>query len=263
MLYRSAVQHPEAEVAFLERVYMHYFEGEQPTLLREDFAGTCAISSAWVMMDEDNRALAIEIDYPTAVWADKFISHEIQERSEDVIILVDDVMNVNEPEVEIVASMNFSTLIYHSKLELIAYFKHVRKCLLDNGIFVMDVFGGAGSKQVGVQERAMVVPGEQDLKIKYQWEQRSYDARNQRIDCRIHFERENGERLVDAFCYDWRLWSLADLQAMMIEAGFDDSEVWCDVYNTEIGQSDGYYKPADVYPDRQDWIAYVVGVKRG
>ena len=69
-LYRSAVQHPLAEVDFLQRVYRHH-NGCWPTRLREDFAGTCAVAIAWVAMDENHRALAVERHGPTARWAQR------------------------------------------------------------------------------------------------------------------------------------------------------------------------------------------------
>ncbi|QQE11073.1 hypothetical protein JD969_16455 [Planctomycetota bacterium] len=263
-LYQHAVQHPDAEAEFLERIYMHYFDDTRPTTLREDFAGTCAISTSWVNMDQDNRALAVEIDYPTAVWADQNVTELLKDRAEDVIILVDDVINISEPQTDIVASLNFSALIYHKRKELVAYLKHARQSLTDQGIFVMDIFGGIGSTTLGIQERSLQlhIPNHIDpQKVTYQWEQRSYNPDNHKIDCRIHFVLPNGTEMKDAFKYDWRLWSLNDLQEMMLEAGFDYSEIWCDKYDSFSNQSDNHYLPAKNYPDRTDWIVYVVGIK--
>ena len=270
-LYRYAVQHPEAEVNFLERAYMHYFDDTRPTLLREDFAGTCAISGAWVELDEDNRALAVEIDEDTAIWADHTLFDTINTRAEDVIILVDDVMNVIEPNVDIVASMNFSTLIYHNHHDLLSYLQHVRKCLEDNGIFVMDVFGGQDATTIGKQERDLSLPhginlanngDSKESKLKYIWEQRAYDQYSHKIDCRIHFKLSNGTCIKNAFVYDWKLWSLKEIQATMIEAGFELAEVWLDDFDEETGLSNGFYSPAKEYPTRKDWVAYIVAVKR-
>ena len=67
-LYRAAVQHPPAEVAFLQRAYRHY-RRRDPLLLREDFAGTAAVASAWVMEDGEHQAMAVESHTPTVRWA--------------------------------------------------------------------------------------------------------------------------------------------------------------------------------------------------
>ncbi|WP_432799320.1 hypothetical protein [Poriferisphaera sp. WC338] len=263
-LYQAAVQHPEAEAAFLERAYMHYFCDTRPTLLREDFAGTCAISTAWVMLDEDNRALAVEIDEPTAVWADKQICHSLGERTEDVIILLDDVMNISEPKVDIVASLNFSTLIYHTRQGMLTYLTHARQCLTDQGIVVLDLFGGKGATQIQQQSRRFTWHADHNHEIDamYIWDQKCYDPSNQRIDCRIHFKLDDEREIENAFIYDWRLWSLQALQELILEAGFASSEVWCDTYDPESQQSDGHYQPATVYPTREDWVAYLVAIKR-
>ena len=54
-LYRLAVQHPQAEAAFLARVYAHYNRGRAATLLKEDFAGGAALAMAWVGLSDDHQ----------------------------------------------------------------------------------------------------------------------------------------------------------------------------------------------------------------
>ncbi len=95
----------------------------------------------------------------------------------------------------------------------------------------------------------------------YLWEQRDYDAVTARVDCRIHFAFRDGRLLESAFRYDWRLWTLPELVELMREAGFAKAEVWCDEYDADTGQSDGQYRPLKSMPPREDWVAYVVGVK--
>ena len=46
-LYEHAVQQPRAEAALLARMYAAMNGGEEAALLREDFAGTCAVAAAW------------------------------------------------------------------------------------------------------------------------------------------------------------------------------------------------------------------------
>jgi hypothetical protein len=101
--------------------------------------------------------------------------------------------------------------------------------------------------------------------FEYQWEQRDYDAVTGRIDCRIHFVvgGDGGVHRTrrNAFRYDWRLWTLPELIELMREAGFVRAEAWCDRYDARTGQSDGMYRPIARMGAREDWVAYVVGVR--
>lgn len=255
-LYRLAVQHPLAEAAFLERCYRHYFDDE-PTRLREDFAGTSAVSAAWVMPDEDRRALAIEHHGPTARWAQRYVDRTLGHRAEDVVIVEADVQDLRSPRVDIVCALNFSALIYHDRDALRRYLQHAKRCLDGRGIVVLDVFGGPGATRPQQQSR-QVEPDEAEYPpFTYTWEQRSFDAVSRRIDCRIHFDVA-GRRRPSAFRYDWRLWTLPDLTDEMLAAGFGAAAVWCD-----RPKRPGAYAPVDKLPPREDWIAYVVGIFDG
>ena len=58
----------------------------------------------------------------------------------------------------------------------------------------------------------------------------------------------------DAFVYDWRLWTLPELTRLVCEAKFDRAEVWMDT-------GDGCYEPTASLDNREDWVAYVIGVR--
>jgi SAM-dependent methyltransferase len=251
-LYRWAVQHPLAEAAFLERCYAHHVGGE-PTRLREDFAGTSVVSGAWVLQDEDRRALAVEKHGPTARWAHRHARRTLGERAQDLVIVEADVMDLRSPRVDVVAALNFSALIYHDRPALVRYLRHARQCLDRRGVVVLDVFGGPGAERVGEQQRD-VEPDESGIApFTYTWEQRAFDAVRRRIDCRIHFGVA-GKNRRDAFRYDWRLWTLPELLDAFAAAGYDGAAVWCD-----RADRPGRYEPVATLPAREDWVAYVVG----
>ncbi|MEX2213572.1 MAG: hypothetical protein WD768_05565 [Phycisphaeraceae bacterium] len=254
-LYQAAVQHPQAEVSFLARAYLHY-RGELPTRLREDFAGTCAVAGAWVQMHEDCRALAVESHGPTARWAQREQAKELGEAAQDLHIVEADVMALASPKVDVVCALNFSTFIYHDRAALLRYFKHARKCLAKNGLLVIDAYGGPGAMKVAAQRRRV-----EGLPCEYVWEQVSCNAIDARVDCRIHFAFDDGSTMKSAFRYDWRLWTLPELVELMREAGFAQAQVWCDQYDAKKGTSDGVYRPLARMNEREDWVAYVIGVK--
>ena len=264
-LYQHAVQHPAAEVGFLLRAYQHYRRGF-PTKLKEDFAGGAAVARAFVAMDENHRALAVDAHAPTARWAMGCARRELGERTIDLHVLCADVLDVASPKVDVIAALNFSTFIYHDRASLRRYFHHARRSLAVGGVLVIDAFGGPGAMTPGVQKRRVkAAPAARASQIvpafDYLWEQRSYDAVTARIDCRIHFAFGDGRLVENAFRYDWRLWTLPELVELMREAGFTKAEVWCDQFDEQTGQSDGRYQPRGSIASREDWVAYVVGVK--
>jgi len=265
-LYRLSVQHPLAEVAFVDRAWEHYRgDTESPMLLREDFAGTCTLAAAWVRSDPDRQAMAIEIDAPTARWAADHVA-DCPRCAEDLHIVVDDVMAVAEPATDVTLALNFSTLIYHEESDLLAYLQHARRCLADDGLLILDLFGVDGRTAVGEQSRT-ITPDDQALHtpcslepFTYTWEQRSYDPATRRIDCRIHFTLADGTRLYDAFVYDWRLWRMGEVLGLMREAGFAAAEAWGQPGPTaEGGPTDGRFVLLDGEPGAGDWVSYLVG----
>ena len=173
-LYRLAVQHPMAEASFLERVYAHYRKGGAATRLREDFAGTAAVASAWVALGSEHRALAVDRHGPTVRWRRSVGRRaELGERARDIHIIQADVMRVRWPRVDVVAALNVSAVIYHDRESLRGYFIHARRSLLPGGVLVIDAYGGPGVSRIGVQKRVDPLPQEGIRPFVYQWEQRS------------------------------------------------------------------------------------------
>ncbi|HEY5621525.1 MAG TPA: hypothetical protein VIR77_02895 [Pontiella sp.] len=63
-----------------------------------------------------------------------------------------------------------------------------------------------------------------------------------------------------AFTYHWRLWTLAELQEVLMEAGFSKAEVYLHGFN-DNGESDKMFRLRKTYENSLGWVAYVVGVK--
>ncbi|MBX2850668.1 MAG: hypothetical protein KTR15_02855 [Phycisphaeraceae bacterium] len=247
-LYRLAVQHPLAEVAFAEHVWSHFHgDDSEPMLLREDFAGTCAVAAAWCASDPERQAMAVELDEPTVAWAAQAF------KDPDLHIVQADVMAIAEPAVDVTLALNFSVLIYHDETSLGGYLAHALAGLSDGGVLILDVFGGPGLGESSVQAR-QIEPDESGFDpFTYHWEQRAWDPQTGRIDCRIHFELAGGERLEDAFVYDWRLWRPGQIIGLAEQAGFIGAALWWSD-PTEPGR----YKPVQEVPPGQDWVGYVV-----
>jgi hypothetical protein len=248
-LYRLAVQHPLAEVAFIERAWAHYRgDADEPRLLREDFAGTAEVAAAWAQSDDERQAMAIELDPVTATWAmDRLCEVE------DLHMVISDVMDMYEPKVDVTVALNFSVLIYHSAEDLRNYLRHAKTGLNQRGLLILDVFGGSGARQVRRQSRR-VEPNEGGFEpFEYIWEQRAYDPATGRIDCRIHFKLDEGRELRHKFVYDWRLWRPAKITELALEAGFTSAELWCNDPDRP-----GHLTVTADEPAVEDWVGYLV-----
>jgi len=263
-LYRAAVQHPHAEVEFMLRTFAATHDGELPTTLREDFAGTSAVAAAWVACDPQHQAVAIERDEPTARWAWQEARRQLGHRADDLHLLALDVADVTTdqvPPVDVICALNFSVLVHHDRDALVGYFAHARDGLVEDGMLVIDVYGGEGAESTGSQLRRVEPAGGEAPAFTYAWEQRRFDRRSRRAVNAIHFELDDGKVIRDAFVYDWRLWRPDQLRDAMLAAGFVDATLWCDPLDEQTGQSTGMYEPMVAVDDRHDYVAYVVGCK--
>ena len=247
-LYRLAVQHPLAEVAFIERCWAHHHgESSEPMLLREDFAGTCAVAAAWCASDPGRQAMAVEIDGPTAAWAAERFDDP------DLHIVVEDVVAVDGPAVDVAVALNFSVLIYHEREGLLGYLRNALRGLNPGGLLLLDLFGGRTTVNPRMQGRR-VEPDEGGVEpFDYLWDQGAVNIKTQRIGCRIHFVLGDGRRLEDAFVYDWRLWRPGEVVELAREAGFAEASLWADRPG-----SPGRYEPVGGEPAAAEWVGYVV-----
>ena len=79
------------------------------------------------------------------------------------------------------------------------------------------------------------------------------------VSCKIHYKFPDGSRMRNAFVYDWRLWTLPELQELMGAAGFRDVHVLWEGTDSKTDEGNGNFRR--IIQDHADpaWIAYVVG----
>jgi hypothetical protein len=276
-LYRWAVQDPETHAVVFRTMYESLRPGRHAALLREDFAGTCADSVAWVALDPSRHAIAIDLDEQTLEWARRRADRLLGPLASAIGFIRGDVRVVGPPEVpraDIVSALNFSILYQHDPADLRSYLKHSVDRLAPAGIMVLNLFGGAAAVQPGIT-RHWITPtprlsAEPPVPaFEYQWEVRSFDVAAHRLDARIHFAVSDPSTpgrtldLRDAFTYDWRVWSVEELVDACADAGFSNVEVWRHTYDATKGASGiflGRIDPASLATvDR--WTAYVVACR--
>ncbi len=251
LLYQASVQSPESDIEFFDRVYRDH-RGRRPRALREDFCGTALLSREWVTSGKRRTALAIDLDERTLEWGRR---HNLGTASmaKRVRLVQADVREVRRPRVDLVCAMNFSFCVLKQRPELLAYFEAVHAGLRDDGMLVLELYGGTEA----------IVPIEEQRHVDdfvYIWEQESFDPITHETRCHIHFEFEDGSRLDRAFTYDWRLWTIPELRDVLTEVGFADVEVYWEQVDDD-GDGTGEYQRTESEENQEGWLVYVVALR--
>jgi hypothetical protein len=264
-LYEASVQNVDTDLDFGRRVYIHH-RRRKPVTVREDFCGTAKLAARWVQRRKRNEAWGIDFHQPTLDWG---IRHNVSDLSEEqksrLHLICGDVLQKTTPAVDLTFALNFSFCTFKTRDVLCSYFRQVRKALNDEGLFVMDIYGGTESAMVKCDD-VREIPGfstPEGMEIpdfEYIWDQARYNPITHHTTCHIHFKVPGVGRINKAFTYDWRLWTLPEIQELLIEAGFSKAEVYLHDFDDD-GESDEIFRLRKRYENVQGWVAYVVGVK--
>jgi SAM-dependent methyltransferase len=254
-LYERAVQDPKQECRFVRKTFRR-LRGRPARILREDFCGTAAVCCQWVKHNPENIAIGVDLDPDVLDWAREHNLAALKpEQSARVRLVQEDVTArpTDEP-VDVVLAMNFSYQVFKMRDRLREYFTSVHASLADDGVFFLDAFGGYEAyKEIREVTR--------HKGFRYIWEHARYNPISGEILCHIHFRFPDGSRIRKAFTYDWRLWTLPELQEVLIEAGFARARVYWEEVDDESGEGTGRYLPADTGDADPGWVCYVVAEK--
>jgi SAM-dependent methyltransferase len=250
-LYQESVQSPEEHIEFFDSVYSAK-HGRPAALLKEDFCGTAFLSAGWVRARPDNVAVGVDLDRETLDWGREHnlaaLSGEERARVE---LLHDDVMNVSEPQVDILAALNFSYFEFKTRDALRGYFQAARRSIKADGIMVLDMFGG-WEAQMEVTDKTRYDG------FTYVWEQSAFDPVSHLTRFHIHFRFRGGGGIENAFEYNWRLWSMPEVRELLAEAGFSKVEVYWEQIDEDTGEGSGEFELVTGAENCPGWIAMVV-----
>jgi hypothetical protein len=250
-LYEESVQEVEADVALVERIFKKRY-GRTPRLLREDFCGTAAMCCEWVRGRRDNRAVGIDIEPEVLEWCrtNHFPKLDSDQRAR-IDLRLANVLDDKTTGVDATCAFNFSYFCFQTREVLLRYFRRARKSLADEGLFVIDLYGGADA------QRTMTETREQEG-FDYIWDQNIVDPISNHVINYIHFEFPDNSALRRAFTYDWRLWSIPELRDVLAEAGFSESEVYWEGTDRKTNEPNGVYRKVKTAPDDPAWVSYIV-----
>ncbi len=250
-LYEEAVQSPEADIEFfLARFRQH--RSREPKSLREDFCGTAYLCQRWLAGSDERTAVGVDLDQETLTWGRErhFTGNGLAARLE---LLNRDVLAVTEPRVDLTCAMNFSFCVFKTRPELLRYFQAVHAGLVDDGLFVTELYGGT--------EAIVEIEDERELDdFTFVWEQKRYNPVTHEVLCHIHFGFRDGSVLERAFTYEWRLWSIPEVKELLLEAGFSGVDVYWEETD-EDGDGTGLHHITLEEENQESWLVYIVAVK--
>lgn len=253
-LYEQAVQDVETEIDFVAETWKE-LRPRPATKLREDFCGTAATSCEWIRRGPDNEAWSVDIDPDVLAWGREHRVGKLTPEQQQRIHLVEsDVMTSQVPQVDIVLAMNFSYWMFKRRGHLRDYFKRVRDGLAQDGMLMLDAFGGYEAYRDELEE-------ERECEgFTYVWHHESYDPLSGDMDTRIDFKFPDGSVMKRAFTYHWRLWSLPELREILDEAGFSRVTVYMQGWDDD-DEEDGDFQPVTRAEADAGWLAYIVAEK--
>jgi hypothetical protein len=253
-LYELAVQDVENEVDYLDRLFRRQ-RGRRPLILREDFCGTASLCCAWVRRHPQRLALGVDLDRGTLAWGRRQRLAQLEPVQRQRVSLVRaNVLDVCGPPVDILVALNFSYWVFKTRELMCRYFRTAYAALEPDGMLVLDAYGGSEAQEV-LQERRRC------RGFTFVWEHADFNPITNETLCHIHFEFPDGSRRPRAFTYDWRLWSLPELQEMLADSGFSSSEVHWEGTDRDTGRGNGVFRRTRRGEAIESWIAYVVALK--
>jgi hypothetical protein len=253
-LYQFAVQSPKEDVRFLARVYKAARKKEA-LHFREDFCGTGLLSSTWIQRGKRFTAEGFDIDPATVAWG---IDHNFEPLGEDAARCTLHLKDVREPSSQapdVRCAQNFSYFIFHERAELMEYLRAAHADLADDGVFVMDIYGGPEAMEEMEEVRKI------DEGFTYIWDQHAYEPATGRYKCYIHYQFKDGTEKRRAFTYDWRLWNLPELKDALLEAGFKEVVSYWEGTDEDGESGNGIYRQSKKGENCLAWVTYLVAMK--
>ena len=252
-LYELSVQDPTNEVVIINQIWKEQRTGTC-TSIREDFCGTAAVSMEWVKNNMDHTAVGIDLDQPVLDWAKVRIPERLSAPQQKRLTIINgDVRTTKTEAVDCLLAHNFSYYIFKQRSALVSYFASTITSLKDNGIIILDAYGGSDSFVEMEEDR--------DLDgFTYTWDQSSYNPITGDVVNYIHFSFPDGTRIENAFTYEWRLWTIPEIKEILLEAGYRDVVVYWEGTDDD-DEGNGVWTATDQGEACQGWIAYIVGIR--
>ena len=176
------------------------------------------------------------------------LSKAEQERMQYVL---GDVLEKKEFKADVIAAFNFSYFIFKEREVLKKYFKKALKGLKKDGVFFLDIFGGAECNQQLEEET------EHD-DHSYFWDCDKVNPFTSEVQYYIHF-KVGGVKHEQVFSYDWRMWSIREITELLKEVGFKEVLTYWEGEDAD-GSGDGDFRPETDVEQCESWVSYIAAL---
>jgi len=152
-LYQKSVQAPEADIEFFIETY-NKLRNKKPLVMREDFCGTALLSVMWCESDPQRTAIGVDLDQPTLDWGrERNIEAAGGDMTTRIKLINANVLDEFDDKADITCALNFSYNIFKSRDELRSYFEAAHRGLKEDGMLILDMFGGTETMDELEEER--------------------------------------------------------------------------------------------------------------
>lgn len=252
--YHKSVQSPDDDAEFYEKAYGHFFPDYEAITLREDFCAAFANSCSWVKLSSEKQAIGLDIDIePISYGKKNYLSKLSADEQKRINIMEKNVLDKDAPSADIITATNFSYFCFKKRNDLLEYFKNCHNTLNEEGVLILDCFGGPECHEANEHET------EHDT-FSYYWDQDNFNPITHEATFYIHFKRKGEAKRNKEFIYDWRLWSIPEIKDLLEEAGFSESVVYWEG-SDDSGDGNGEFDITETGEECESWIAYIVGKK--
>lgn len=254
-LFERSLEDSEAEVRFFDTTYRALRRGKKPLVLREDFGGNAKLTKTWCVSDPQRRGLAVDLDAEMIALGR---ARNVDGLDGRLDLVERSVLDVVFPKSDVTCAMNFSFCALKTRAQLRAYLEVAHAGLEPDGIFICELFGGTEAI-VELQEQHEVED------FRFVWEQERFNPITRELRSHIHFAFEDGSILRRAFTYDWRVWTIPDVDELLREVGFRTVRVFWERTDQEdefgVLQGSGEYVETREVDNQESWHVYIVGEK--
>jgi SAM-dependent methyltransferase len=198
-------------------------------------------------------ATGLDLDRRVLAWGRRNNLAPLGSAARRARLLERDVRSVTRRRFDVCAAMNFSYFAFKRRAMLVSYFRDVHRSLAEDGIFLLDAYGGYEAQQVLIDRRRVGA-------FVYEWEQASFNPIDNSVVNHIHFRFRDGSRMFRAFTYRWRLWQLVEIQEALEEAGFRTVEVYWEEED-EDGEGTGTFRRRKVAENGAGWLALIAACR--
>jgi RimJ/RimL family protein N-acetyltransferase len=252
-LYQRSVQSPEEDIEFCNRVFKT-LRKRKPLHYREDFCGTGLLSAKWIQQSKKHTAEGFDLDSDPVAWG---LAHNFEPLGADAArytVHLKDVRDKGHRPADIRTAQNFSYSVFHSRAELLSYFRAAREDLADDGLFIIDLHGGPEATEEMFEEKACGG-------FTYVWDQYAFYPGTGEYICHIHYKFPDKTEMKRAFTYKWRFWYMTELRDALLDAGFRDVHSYFEGTDEDGTSGDGIFRRGKRGENCLSWLAYLVAEK--